>query len=244
MVSPYTIDDLAALLDDYGMRYTRHEGHPVLSAYWGCDLVPHTLRFVVDPERGYLSVFQHNLAAVSSDLVPQERLGEACRFALMINGDVLFGGFMLYGSGATDLSFGAVVPTDGAMLSGEQVRDVISCICVEVDFVYPLLQAVLWGGMSATDAYDRFRGCWGDGGETVEADGPEGDLPPAAPEDGGRESGPRSVSDTDEIDDAFLSSYDRNDQFSAVAAEAIRRLREQDAQAGQQSQPPKPRPGD
>lgn len=232
MVSPFTIEDLARHLDDEGLRYTRHQGQPVLSAYWGCERVPHTLRFVVDSERGYCSVYQHNLVAMSPGLVSPERLGEASRFALMVNGAVLFGGFMLYGSNATDLSFGAAVPTADTMLGREQVRDVISNVCFEIDAVYPWLQQVLWGGMSAEEAYAGYRGQWGDGGQAVDDDGPDGG-PTDTSGEGAPDGGPWSVPDIDEIDDAFLASHDPADPFSAAAAEAILRYRKRDAQAGE-----------
>ncbi len=228
-LSPFTIERLAALFDAEGISYDLAEGDPSLYLRQGCDHVPHELRLTVCSQSGYCAIYQHDIGLFAPAMSEPARLGEACRLALLLNGAMLFGSFMLYRFGGNSLSFGTVIPTAGAELSLGQIMQAVSCICAEVDRCYPLLQAVLWGNLSAEEAFARYRAGFqpGDGGGSGgDGGGPDDDDGPAGP-DGGLdlEASVLDPSAIDRIDAAFLDQHDPADPFSAAAAEAIRALR-------------------
>jgi len=228
-LSPFTIERLAALLDAEGISYDRADGDPSLCLRQGCDHVPHELRLTVCPQSGYCAIYQHDIGLFAPAMAEPARLGEACRLALLLNGAMLFGSFMLYRFGGNSLSFGTVIPTAGAELSLGQIMQAVSCICAEVDRCYPLLQAVLWGSLSADEAFARYHagfqpgdgdGSGGEGGGPEDGDGPDG--PNGGPD---LEASVLDPSAIDRIDVAFLDQHDPTDPFSAAAAEAIRSRR-------------------
>jgi hypothetical protein len=229
-VSPFTIERLAALFDAEGIFYDRAEGEPALYLRHGFDHVPHELRLTVYPQAGSCAIYQHDIGLFAPAMAEPARLGEACRLALLLNGAMLFGSFMLYRFGGNSLSFGTVMPTAGAELSLGQIMQAVSCICAEVDRCYPLLQAVLWGGLSADEALARYHAGFqpGDDGDGSGGDdgGPDGGDEPGGP-DGGldREAAVLDAATIDGIDATFLTQHDPADPFSAAAAEAIRSRR-------------------
>lgn len=227
-VSPFTIERLAALFDAEGISYDRAEDEPVLYLRQGCDHVPHELRLTVYPQAGSCAIYQHDLGLFAPAMAEPARLGEACRLALLLNGAMLFGSFMLHRYGGNGLSFGTVIPTAGAELSLGQIMQAISCVCAEVDRCYPLLQAVLWGGLPADEAFARYQASFepGDGDDSGGDDGGPDGGGPAGP-DGGLdlEASVLDASAIDRIDSAFLDQHDPADPFSAAAADAIRARR-------------------
>lgn len=251
--SPFTIDSLAALLHDDGVRFSTAEDGTVYLRF-GCDRVPHELRIVVNERVGYCSITQHDLGLVVASLAGEQHAGDACRLALMLNGEALFGSFMLWGYQGTALSYGIVLPTTDAELTLGQIQTAIGAVCHEVDLCYPLLQQVLWAVITPEQALAEYRAqrrvddanSDGDGASDVGAlGGEENDQsalpvetdaagrrrrPPAGAQNGGSAA-------LDRIDDAFLGGYDRDDPFSATVADAILRLRRDDAAGEGDSSP-------
>jgi hypothetical protein len=238
--SPFTTDTLALLLDSDGVRYTRGDDG-ALYLRFGCDRVPHELRIVVNEWVGYCAISQHDLGLIVNGLSGEEHTGEACRLALMLNGEALFGSFMLWGYRSTSLSYSIVLPTAGAMLTLAQLQTAIGAVCSEVDACYPLLQKVLWGELTPEDALGSYRAAR-HADEQDEERAQEDEVEPAADVDRTQtqerraprrrqvaESAAPQAADSpealDRIDDAFLENYDRADLFSAALADAIRRQR-------------------
>jgi len=207
-LSQFTIERLEALFDAAGVCYDRAEGEPSLYLRHGCDRVPHELRLTVSPELGYCAIYQHDIGLFAPALAEPARLGEACRLALLLNGAMLFGAFMLYRFGGHSLSFGTVLPTGAAELSFAQIMQAVSCVCAEVDRCYPLLQAVLWGGLSAEEALARYQAGFDHGDNGPDGDGGPDDGGPGGPEDGPKlEAAVLDPEAIDRIDAAFLREY-------------------------------------
>ena len=238
--SPFTTDTLALLLDSDGVRYTRGDDG-ALYLRFGCDRVPHELRIVVNEWVGYCAISQHDLGLIVNGLAGEEHAGEACRLALMLNGEALFGSFMLWGYRSTSLSYSIVLPTAGASLTLSQLQTAIGAVCSEVDACYPLLQKVLWGELTPEDALSSYRaarhadepaddaGQDEDGDIALEAERTQTQERRAPRRRQVAESAAPQPADTpeslDRIDDTFLESYDRSDIFSAALADAILRQR-------------------
>jgi hypothetical protein len=241
--SPFTTEALAQLLESDGVRFTRGDDG-ALYLRFGCDRVPHELRIVVNEWIGYCAISQHDLGLVVTGLSGEERTGEACRLALMLNGEALFGSFMLWGYRSTSLSYSIVLPTADTMLSLAQLQTAIGAVCSEVDACYPLLQRVLWGEMTPEDAISSYRAARR--GDDEESDTPVTDEASESQFESDRSQPQESlptrrrqlVGDTaaesaraespealDRIDDAFLDGYDRTDPFSSVIAELLLRER-------------------
>lgn len=242
--SPFTTDTLALLLESDGVRYSRGDDG-ALYLRFGCDRVPHELRIVVNEWVGYCAISQHDLGLVVNGLVGEEHAGEACRLALMLNGEALFGSFMLWGYRSTSLSYSIVLPTAGASLTLSQLQTAIGAVCSEVDACYPLLQKVLWGELTPEDALSSYRAArhadeqTDDAGQEDDAELPtEGDraqtqelrAPRRRPVAESAAPQPAETPESlDRIDDAFLENYDRADLFSAALADAILRQRAADS---------------
>ncbi len=237
--SPFGVTELIAILEQDGMAYTQQGEEPVVLLHLCCERVPHDLRLVVNAEQGFCAVYQHNLGVCSTAAAGSERVGEAARFALMLNGQALFGGFMLGDHQHTSLSFGAVIPTLGVQLSAAQLQQTVASLCGEIDAFYPLLQQVLWGGISADAALAKLLEPRQGGEEDDGADGQPEEEPPAAGSGfGAPGNGQQRQESPDQVDQRFLASYDPTDPFSTAAAEAIVRLREL-----QEQEQPSPDPG-
>lgn len=240
--SPFTVGSLTALLDADGVRYARGDDGAICVRF-GCDRVPHELRIVVNEWVGYCAITQHDLGLVIPSLAGEDHAGDVCRLALMLNGEALFGSFMLWGYRGTSLSYGVVLPTTDAELTLSQLQTAIGAVCHEVDLCYPLLQQVLWGALTSAEALERYRAHrYGEADdeplESSDGSAPtagERDEQPAETEQPARAQRRRRTdgsSDTaaeiDCIDESFLRGYDRADPFSSAAAEAILRLRTDD----------------
>jgi hypothetical protein len=210
---------------------------------FNCQLVPHNIYIDVDEYAGYCAMMQYDLIVFSPGLIGPPRLLEACRFALMLNGEIPHGGFMLLGDVAAQLCFRVALPTHDTLLTRGQMQTALGLLCCEIDLCYPLIQQVLWGTLTAEGALAEYRRRR-DGGAGDDGDNDGGnDGDDRAPEDSnGHTQRPEAEPPSDEaqmctnaeidrIDAQFLANYDRNDPFSAALAEALwqQRARREDA---------------
>ncbi|MGI8551585.1 MAG: hypothetical protein ACR2PL_12500 [Dehalococcoidia bacterium] len=229
--SPFSRKQLTALLNVSGIPFLQQEDGSVLVQFCNHG-IPHELHIVVLPEHGFCAIHQHNIVVCSPEHASKDRIAELYRFAMLLNGMVIFGGFMTRGPQGSILSYGVAIPTSDVLLAPAQLQQAIAVLCGTIDDTYPFLQQVLWGGVSAEEALERFhryvRGDGADGRDgNASDDGPnalafDNDVSERMP------SARKQMSDAeiDRIDDAFLSSYDRADPFSAAVAEAIVHRRE------------------
>lgn len=240
-VSPFTSEVARQMLEEEGLSVSRLDEQRLFLRL-ACQFVPHNVYIDVDEQAGYCAIMQDNLIIFSPGLTCPPRLLEACRFALMLNGELLHGSFALIGRSAPQLCFRVTLPTQDAMLTLGQLQTTLGLLCCEIDLCYPLIQQVLWGALTADEAlaeYRRRRDA-----DLGNADDPGGSNDGDHTPDSGSDRAQRLESDAlddeartctsaeiDRIDEQFLASYDSGDPFSAALAEALRqqRARHEDA---------------